>query len=322
MAQLLPLLLILAFGAPRAAAHRPLLTGPVGGAAHSTWEAALQVPWVTSSWSVKRVVECDAPVLWLKFTAERANQDVHLTAGTPAVPGLAATRPALALFGPGLPPYNASSLGFAAPPPKPGQGLIRVGSPADQSNCKFLENTVSKRSYKPANFSGVGARCGYYEPYSKAYLWITADANVTLPVKGGTYYLAAFLDGRKSTGRFTVAIANWAEDEDFKRPYQAPKGNRESVNWTDAAATPPAACCAGGKAAVLPAKAGAAKAAWQAAGDVRYCPPFNAFGCGPQPKDRALQAANAEVPAVSPAAAAKLLKEGWAYLEMRPALAL
>jgi hypothetical protein len=30
----------------------------------------------------------------------------------------------------------------------------------------------------------------------------------------------------------------------------------------------------------LPAKAGAAKAAWQAAGDVRYCPPFNAFGCG------------------------------------------
>jgi hypothetical protein len=57
MAQLLPLLLILAFVAPRAAAHRPLLTGPVGGAAHSTWEAALQVPWVTSSWSVKRVVE-------------------------------------------------------------------------------------------------------------------------------------------------------------------------------------------------------------------------------------------------------------------------
>jgi hypothetical protein len=176
------------------------------------------------------------------------------------------------------PSLCASRAAVAAPPPKPGQGLIRVGSPADQSNCKFLENTVrrqqgallfsgipdvlihielsrpsscggpdqdsdtgqlsqqvncsvrlnvqrrtltsapinrrevprlphrhpristpqnattttamtkqvSKRSYKPANFSGVGARCGYYEPYSKAYLWITADANVTLPVKVGT----------------------------------------------------------------------------------------------------------------------------------------
>jgi hypothetical protein len=58
--------------------------------------------------------------------AERANQDVHLTAGTPAVPGLAATRPALALFGPGLPPYNASSLGCAFSNPKTESLFVHV----------------------------------------------------------------------------------------------------------------------------------------------------------------------------------------------------
>lgn len=47
----------------------------------------------------------------MKFSAESANQDLHLTAGTPAAAGLAALRPGLALFGPGLPPYDASKLG-------------------------------------------------------------------------------------------------------------------------------------------------------------------------------------------------------------------
>lgn len=283
--RLLPPLLLLLL-ALRAAAHRPLLTGPVGGKVYDTWQTALLVPWVTSSWSVKRVVEvrlslgrrgaralyfgfkrfsrkilvwrlrcwlisgsrcgatpaaaraplgpvcarprrfqalrippggaltaganfplcpsqCDAPIFWLKFQAgegprrarkhghaqtrprrgrnsgtrrtlrcapdvpeqarrsgtipplpaaeranqgahitaalratpdadppvpfvvcancptpckkptsptERANQDVHITAVVPAAPGLAALRVGMALFGPGLPKYNASQL--------------------------------------------------------------------------------------------------------------------------------------------------------------------------------------------------------------------
>ena len=60
MAQLLPLLLcgaLLFAATPPARGHRPLLTSPVGGAAYSTWDAALPVPWVNSSWAVKRVVE-------------------------------------------------------------------------------------------------------------------------------------------------------------------------------------------------------------------------------------------------------------------------
>lgn len=47
--------LALALGA--ACAHRPLLTGPTGGADYSTWQTALAVPWVTSSWSVKRIAD-------------------------------------------------------------------------------------------------------------------------------------------------------------------------------------------------------------------------------------------------------------------------
>jgi hypothetical protein len=42
---------------------------------------------------------------------ERPNQDVHITAGVPAAPGLAGLRPGIALFGPGLPAYDASKLG-------------------------------------------------------------------------------------------------------------------------------------------------------------------------------------------------------------------
>ena len=60
MAQLLPLLLcgaLLFAATPPARGHRPLLTSPVGGAAYSTWDAALPVPGVNSSWAGKRVVE-------------------------------------------------------------------------------------------------------------------------------------------------------------------------------------------------------------------------------------------------------------------------
>ena len=161
------LLLALALAAPRAArAHRPLLSSPVGGAAHSTWQGALPVPWVTTSWSVKRVVEvragagarartaaaagsapgpglcalrrhqitpppqCGAPVFWMRFAAERTSQDVHLTAGTPAAAGLAGTRPALALFGPGLPPYNASALECARGAGRAARGLRGAGRAA------------------------------------------------------------------------------------------------------------------------------------------------------------------------------------------------
>ncbi|KAI8475572.1 MAG: hypothetical protein J3K34DRAFT_403701 [Monoraphidium minutum] len=279
---------------------------PVGGKAYHTWQTALEVPWVTSSWSVKRVVECDAPLFWLKFTAERAGQDVHLTGGAPAAPGLAAARVGMALFGPGLPPYNASQLGFPAPPAKQGYGMLRVSSPADQSNCDFLVNAVSQKHYKPAQFAGVGRRCAYYEPFSKSNLWITADANVTLPgPKGGVYHLASFLDGRKASGRFTVAVANWAEDEDFVRPHVTAKGNR-NVSWSDGAAV--STCCG--------ARAARAGAAAPKAGDVSGCPAFSAFGCDAPPKERA-SAPRKAIASVAPAAAAALLQQGWRFLEVR-----
>jgi hypothetical protein len=190
--------------------------------------------------------------------------------------------------------------------------MLRISSPADQTNCDFMENAVSItgilnvdtgrfhthatppcplpsspsppsspltstrphhphppqqvsiKSYKPAPFPGLGPRCSYYEPFSRSTLWITADKNATLPVKGGTYYLAAFLDGRKSTGRLTVAIADWAESEDFKRPYAAPAGNR-NVSWADGTAA--ARCCGADGAAAA-----------NKAGDLKSCPPFSAFG--------------------------------------------
>jgi hypothetical protein len=55
-------LLALALAVSAAAAHRPLLLSPVGGDAYSTWETALPVPWVNSSWSAKRAVEVCAGV--------------------------------------------------------------------------------------------------------------------------------------------------------------------------------------------------------------------------------------------------------------------
>ncbi|GBF94380.1 hypothetical protein Rsub_07194 [Raphidocelis subcapitata] len=288
---------------PVAFAHRPLLSGLSGGAQHSTWEAAVLVPWVTSSWSAKRVVECDAPFFWMKFPSEKAGQQVHITAGTPAASGLASTRVGLALIGPGLPKFNASALAFPVPPGAD-MGLLRISSPEDQSNCDFLQNKVSREFYKPADFPGVGRRCAYYEPHSKSNLWITADANVTLPVGNATYYLVSFLDGRRSTGRFTVAVADWAESEDFARPYALPAGAR---NATGADAASAAACCGGGGAAAA------------AGGDLSACPLFSAFGASCPAKtgrERSLLApapARAEAPAV----AARLMQQAIPYIDVQ-----
>jgi hypothetical protein len=125
---------------------------------------------------------------------------------------------------------------------------------------------ASRESYAPRNFPGAGRRCAYFEPHSKSDLWITADANVTLPVGNASYYLVSFLDGRRSTGRYTVAVSDWAETEDFRRPYAPPAGAR-NVSWDDPAAA--AACCGGGGAAA-------------AGGNFSACPPFSGFGgCGP-----------------------------------------
>lgn len=312
------LLQVLLHASAPASAHRPLLLGPVGGKVYHTAETALAVPWVTSSWSVKRVVECDAPFFWMKFTAEHANQDLHITAGVPALPGLAGLRVGLALFGPGLPPYNASRLGIPTPPVAPGQkqGMVRISSPADQTTCGFLENEVSKRFYKPSDFKAAGRRCAYYEPHGGSTLWITTDKNATLPVKGATYYLLSFLDGRKTTGRYTVAVANWGEDEDFKRPYQAPAGNRDAAAGGAAAGAGAAAearCCGGGTGG---AKGAAGAAASAAVVNVASCPLFSAFGCDAQ-KAPAASVPSPPVRTKAPEAARKLLDQGWTYVDVQ-----
>lgn len=69
-----------------------------------------------------------------------------------------------------------------------------------------------------------------------------------------------------------MAIANWAETEDFRRPYTLQPGNRADVKYADPAAT--AACCpaAGGAAGTKAAPAAAVK------GGAAACTPWQAFG--------------------------------------------
>lgn len=155
--------------------------------------------------------------------------------------------------------------------------MLRVSSPADQSTCAFLENAVAKRAYRPAAFPSV-RRCAFYEPFSKGWLWITADRNATLPAAGGRYYLASFLDGRRATGRYTVAIADWGESEDFQRPYAMAPGNRNATSWYDGAAA--AQCCGGGGGGGAAAKAGQQQQQQAKAGDLSGCPAWSAFGSG------------------------------------------
>ena len=79
---LLVLLTAAAGAVAPAEAHRPLLTGPVAGA-YSTYEAALKVPWVTSSWSAKRVVEVGSGA-WARPRGANARNDSGRVVGARA----------------------------------------------------------------------------------------------------------------------------------------------------------------------------------------------------------------------------------------------
>jgi hypothetical protein len=170
------------------------------------------------------------------------------------------------------PSFHLPRRSRACPPSLPRRPLPHTTYPASRINPK-----VARKFYKPADFPGVGRRCAFWEPRSKSWLWITSDRNATLPVQGGTYRLAALLDGRRSSGRVTVALADWGEREDFARPYATPPGNR-NVSWTDVAATPAAACCGATGSSGGGGGGGGGGGAAAAKGDLSACPTFSAFG--------------------------------------------
>lgn len=133
----------------RALAHQPILSdGTAVDAQH-----AIQLDDVQISRGVYHEVTSDARQVWLTFEISEP-QELKLQLRVPKIPGLESYRPAMAIFGPGLPPVAA---GF---PVHDGHGGIVYDS---------------RDVTEPAVFN---------EPFSGTSSWIMVETGVFLPAAG------------------------------------------------------------------------------------------------------------------------------------------
>lgn len=158
-----------------ALAHQPILSdGTAIDAQH-----AIQLDDVQISRVVYHEVTSDARQVWLTFEISEP-QELKFQLGVPKIPGLESYRPAMAIFGPGLPSVAA---GFSVPE---GLGGIVYDS------RDVTEPTV------------------FNEPFSGTSSWIMVETGVSLPA-AGRYYVVGY-SPRNEAGKLWIALG---EEEQF-----------------------------------------------------------------------------------------------------------
>ena len=178
-------------------AHQPNYGG--------TWDSpdsAYEVQDPDISIVVYRDITCESPELWLTFDAV-AGEDVWVQLGVPVIDRLDTYRPAMAVFGPGLP-----DLSDDVPFPTP-EGLGGVMLESDASPSEF------------------------FEPFTGTSSWIYKEEWVTMPEDGPSYVVA--WDPSGTTGKLWVAMGviedfsdvDWSEaaswDEDVNNFHETGK---------------------------------------------------------------------------------------------------
>lgn len=159
----------------RALAHQPILSaGTAVSAQH-----AIQLDDVQISRVVYHEVTSDAPQVWLTFEINQP-EELKLQLGVPKIAGLEIYRPAMAIFGPGLPPV-------AAGPPVP-EGLGGIV----HDSRDVTEPTV------------------FNEPFSGTSSWIMVETSSSLPA-AGRYYVVGY-SPRDEAGKLWIALG---EKEQF-----------------------------------------------------------------------------------------------------------
>lgn len=159
----------------RAFAHQPILSD--GTAVDA--QRSIQLDNVQISRVVYHEITTDAPQLWLTFEISEP-QELKLQLGVPNIPRLESYRPAMAIFGPGLP---SETLAFPAP-----EGL---------GGILYDSRDVTD----PVVFN---------EPFSGTRSWIVVDTSVDLPA-AGRYFVVGYSPGEQ-TGKLWIALG---EKEEF-----------------------------------------------------------------------------------------------------------
>lgn len=198
---------------PSILAHRPALTKPSCGNDYASSEDALFLWDPTISWAFNHYVDCESRATWIEFENPSADFMFYVGVLVPVVERFSEVRADAVIIGPGLPSLTEEEWALVPEEVKASLlwqdasvGAILHRSPQDQSTCDHLGTVMTESS------SVKNGRCDFFEPFGQSNSWPILDAdNNAIPVEGGTYHVAVWLQDDTSS-KITIALGTWVED--------------------------------------------------------------------------------------------------------------